>query len=592
MSVWIVSVGSTDVQLPVYEKITDAYGVVEWRLSCRAEIPEGGRRVIHESMERLARKGRVTYLKYDEILASTPVQGCTPRLIPRFRPRESERPPMVELAVDEDGESFVAEYAEGKEFKDRFRLSPGRDQVSEKFPVILPKIEPVLKSPLLSDDAPTAVFVLNTRRTDNEWEPVAAGPLVAQRVAQALELNWAVVGTWPIEDGVEWDAHAISIDTIRGREKFEVEKDQDLHRQRLIQLCRLIEARFPQERIVVTNTGGAPRVKDLVWRAIQGYFGEKRVSLLSVSEQTDEVIEQQITRKPSWDERDKVRFEVARALRERRVMAAFGLAAMLANSTQEKSEDWVGQVIDTLGPLCTLSAAPSLPRQASPFGNVELAAFRCEVALFEEDYPKAIIYMGALFEMLLGEFIIRDPFFNEINAKLDSDGQTLKINKENKPRLIKKNKQFDPASQFPLIGRFSGGDLYIRKGFSEFRSWCGWLDRRPVSGPIPNAIKNLKDLYSDYGKSEIRRLRNKIAHHTLAQDSLDALKSALRGRRLLSPVDPELRGRLTLLGNPRWTGVLEALCPGEQGMAGRLDEELDRLLDAVRAPGSTGGVRG
>ncbi len=583
MSVWIISVGSTDLQLPLYERVADEEGHHEWRLTHLVRLPERETRTIHEGLEKLAKFGLIEFIAPD-------------RKTGALSSRRGKDEPRLLLEVNEDGSGFAARYESSVPPSETpSRLDSAADEISSgkgnKVPLALPKLEPILGFPNFVEDPPETVLVLNTRRTSDSREPVAAGPLVAKRMSLAFDLEWEVKGD-PLHD-LPRKGTATSVDFIRGTETFEADGDQEHCQQRLIALCRWIDEESDGVKVWLSNSGGAPQIKDLVGRTIQTYFGEGRVTVLTVPERSGDIQEQPLAQSQGWGDRDRVRVACATALRQRQLIAAFGLASSLCTVPSTRNEGWSVAVIQTLAPLCLLPNPPGIPVQDCPLTGSKLVAYRCEAALAQKDIKGALLHLGSLFETLHGELLQRHPLLGRPGITWEPSGRSFEIaggiqqRTALKREVMEANELFaGPARgrQSPLLewtGRFTAR---VRNTYSEMPEWLTWMERSIFNrcGPVAHltlAATTLRALYRRYASvSKCRELRNQFVHHSPSQATLAEAQAILLDQALIKNDD----GALTLLGVESWSKIFRPL--GHNDLRDEFEGVLKGLLEKVRAP--------
>lgn len=576
-NIWILSVGSTDIQLPVYAKTEGESGQDEWRLAGRVNIPKSTQRFIHEHLERLAEQDLVNY--------------CTE--FSQAFPASDHNAPR--LKFDGAGEIIASYESSAAPVRPNHRLTATHDKLrigrDAPLPLILPKIEPICSSLEAFDTSPPeSVLVFNTRRVDDPSEPIAAGPLTARRLATRFDLKPMVLGD-PMGTVLSVGSASTSIDLVCGRERFEHEDTLRLCQQRLLRVCRAIERYYPRAHIWLTDSGGAPQIKDLVRRFIRTFFGADRITMLTVGERSGEILIAPSTGEPSWTDGDRTRAAVAEALRARRLVAAYGLASALRDVATSEDSAWVSAVLDTTAALCMLPALSDSRTAFSEMPSCLLVAARCEAAVAQGDVKSLLLQLSTLFEVLIPELLRRHPLFQHSGVRIHTRSNYVAVSST--PALehiaagcILFGEHYQAALyhdtyKFKHPSRARPVPLRIGNTHRDVAAWLEWmLETFEEDAPARQAVVALRALHLRFAGSSysLRVLRNRVMHECASEQTLREISLALLDQALVC----EYEGYLSLLRQSDWSDVITNLFTGKS-LIDVIDEAIDDLIDLVRS---------
>ncbi|WP_295447112.1 hypothetical protein [uncultured Thiodictyon sp.] len=541
---WIISVGVSDVQFPVWSK--DDYG--QWIGPQRFEVGRAGVRAVHEGLLALMRHGQV---RFDNTL---------PKAINRDLARE------LRLVFEQEGEDFLASIQHLRHTQDpAYRICGQADtlpnQGETQLPLYCPKVEallPVARETFAGN--PVTVLVLNTRRADGfteaPWEPVGSGPLVAKCLAERLGLDW-VDGQGQVP-GRLVPGTSTWVDILAGDEAME---DSSAQEQVVSRLSAAIQAWNPApgaaRQIAVTTSGGMPPLKPLIERVPATCVGQSNVSLLDQPERGP------ATAAPlNYDtrvaERETLRFHCAEALRNGEYAGAYGLASRAANLP------WARQVRDGLGPLLELSGTRLTikGRQLPPFA---LTACQIEVFLCMGDVAGALKRLATLIESSTWELIAGDARIRELGLQPDRGYDCLV------GALLPEHILFTEG----LLERNSKGRDHHRVRRLMW-SWPHWLKQRV--GGQSSAAKALDEMRLAYN-GEPQRFRNLLVHGPSELVDLDDVKRCMKNSGLIDAVDKPFGQNF--LSATKASSLLTAL--GETDLtaavSGHLKDVLNRVIE-------------
>jgi hypothetical protein len=490
---WIISVGVTDVQFPVWSK--DPYG--QWIGPRRFETGRAGIRAVHEGLLALLQHGQICF------------ESGVPKPLDRGVARD------LRLEFLQDGTEFVMTIRHTE-----YRISGKADTIPNphetQLPLYCPKVEALL--PLARETfagGQVTVLVLNTRRADGfseaASEPVAAGPLVAHCLAERLGLAWID------EQGQVPKALAPNtatwVDILTGNEPME---DFGAQRNVVARLGAAIRAWDPGGAggacVAVTTSGGMPPLKPLIERVPAICLGQDRVILLDQPERGPAKSEQ-LKYDARVAEREVLRFYCAEALRVGDYTGAYGLASRAAG------QPWGQAVQDGLGALLELPGSPlrlgdwNLPMSA-------LTACRIEIRLCCGDSIGALMRLGTFIESWIWELIPRDDRIQRMGLQIDRDAGYL----EGPLRLG------HPLVRLGMLARDSEGMDRHRVLDLSWR-WPDWLTHED-SGQLDLA-ESLANFNGRYAKKS-RELRNRQIHGTSAPIAPQDIESALMKGQLIA----------------------------------------------------------
>lgn len=500
---WLLSVGTTDVQFPAW--CQDETGA--WAELMRVEVGRHpGLRALHEGLLSLAAtEGRVL-LSND---LPPPV-------------REAKRLGVVVESVEVAGEQVFAarlEQAGAGAAARPMRISATGDEVPNAhdaqlvlyFPKVRDMVEVIRRE---QAGAQLSVVVLNTNRSlagETQREPFAAGPLTARFVAQQLGLSLADGGPG-LPLGLN-DGTATWFDILQGGERAETPETEAAVLERL---NGLIDAFAPgaEDCIVVSASGGLPQLKAVIERIPATRIGAARVRLLENPEGAREPQLRPLVEK--WTEREALRFQCAEALREGDLAAAYGLAR------RRSGLKWAKKVLARVGPLLEL---PSNPLPGYPAGCA-LRAARVEAALAMGDVPAAIRYLGVFLEAAVWEILERSTAVtNALSVDASSEQLTLHPGRALPHGL---DWLLDPDNNAPGVFKLRTGPM-----FTQLPTWVA--DRENGNQGLQGAATALAALGNEYsrrqpaGSDSIRAVRNRLSHGAGPIADVAAATSRLMG---------------------------------------------------------------
>lgn len=270
---WLLGVGYTDVQFLLHGR--DRYGqLVHSRLDLDGRGAPANMSLREQHLA-LAELAKAKCLRYPEEPLPRPARGQG--TIPEG------------LNFERDGDSAVTSCELDQPPGLGYRLHPEHDRLT--FPemqldIFCPKAQPLLP-PILGDlgaaglqPAQGVVLVLNTWRDNEPEEPLAAGPVVAQFLAQRLGLRWN-------PEFARGDAlscgETVWVNVLRGEETIESSAEQVIQRINAA-LCAAAQCIASPVRVYVTPAGGLPKLKPLLPILAAQHFGRDRVCLVEEPE--------------------------------------------------------------------------------------------------------------------------------------------------------------------------------------------------------------------------------------------------------------------------------------------------------------------
>lgn len=488
-SLWMISVGVTDLQFPVWKK--NEYG--EWAENFRFESGRNGSRELHAKL--------LTLLEHDKIVF--------PDELPKFLASPDKISGLgLELELDDEN-GFLASVTNNRSRTDHsYRISAHGDIIPNsaetRLPVYCAKVYELLDTARASfGDQPVTVVVIGTKRDENSAEgrdePIASAPLVARFLADKLNLEFQNnQGEIP---AVLSPGTSTWFDILLGQERAENSDAQRSVVNRLSQAIRLWNSGISPDtgKIFVTTAGGIPPLKPLLERIPATCLGQKSVKLLDKPARNALADASPLTFADRIIERETIRFHCIEALRERDYLSAYGLAR------RYHDQPWSVEVRRLLGPLLELENYPISVAAGKKISRLMLSICQVEINLCMGNSINAIRQLGVFLETAVWELIAIDKYINEWNLKVDVGEECLIGNLPEKEyenmsnqKLLTKNK-----NSYEVLG------LTWR--------WPTWLtDRshRPNSAPV-----HLQKLFSCYNgikgmTSTPRKFRNMLAHGT------------------------------------------------------------------------------
>jgi hypothetical protein len=530
---WIISVGVTDIQFPVWSK--DTYG--QWTGPRRFETGRAGIRAVHE--------GLLALLHRDQI---------------RF---ESGEPEAVRNARDlrleffqEDGAFLAAIRPE------EYRISRWADTIpndrEDRLPLYCPKVEALL--PIARETfagGPVTVLVLNTRRAvdfrEGPGEPIAAGPLVAKFLAERLSLQWHDgQGQVPTDLGL---GISTWVDILTGDEATE---DADAQGNLIRRLNAAIRAWNPgggSRQVVVTTSGGIPPLKPIIERVPATAVGQSNVLLLD-QPQGGKAAAVPLSYDTRVTERETLRFQCAESLRLGDYASAYGLANRAAK------QPWAHAVRDGLGALLELPGKPLIlsERRLEPYA---VCACQIEASLCMGDSAGALVRFGTFIDSTIWALIAGDARIREARLKPDREdeclvGQMLGSHALFEQRLLELNSK--------------GPNRHGVMGLTW--RWPQWLAQR-AGGQLhaSQAIDRLRLAYN----GEPRRFRNLLIHGAAEPVDLNEVRRCMRDAGLIAA--DNLRFGQNFLSTPMLSDLLTGL--GSSDLASGIGSQLQNLLNRV-----------
>ncbi len=484
---WLISVGVTDVQFPVWKK--DDYD--QWTGPWRFEIGRGGVRSVHEGLRALLAQDQITF-----------PSGPLPESLRR---EESQGLKLDFLEID--GE-FTARIKIPPDQPADFKIS-GREEAipnaqEAQLPLYCPKVDALLA---VACDTfagePVTVVVLNTRRANDfseaRSEPIASGPLVASCLAERLDLQWLDgQGGTPETLGANTSTW---VDVLIGYEAME---DPAAQQQVVKRLTAIIQAWHTEpdaiRHIAVTTSGGMPPLKPLFERVPATCLGQRHVRLLDQPERGP-ATSAALNYDDRVTERETLRFHCAEALRQGDYVGAYGLAGRYEAS-------WAQRVRDVLGPFLNLPGNRlALMYHGRPLHRFEIYAVQIEVHLQAGDGSGAVLALNSFLEaatwyLLCANTVIRD-------AGLTPSPETESINGVWPRNLV------TATNIAELLDQDQDTRRNQHKVSKLLLGGLAWLQNNANSGGrYVAAVKNLVELRDvcDSGNPSLRKCRNSIAH--------------------------------------------------------------------------------
>lgn len=473
---WMISVGVTDIQFPVWKQ--NEYG--EWTENFRFESGRKECRKLHEKLLRLIEHDRIIFP--DELPRNLSLPGLNPRL-------------EFEFIAEND---FLATVSLNRGKTDHtYRISAFDDTIPNdaeaKLPVYCAKSHELLDAARgLFGDQPVAVVVIGTKRdehaNESEDEPIASAPLVARFLADRLNLKFQN-NQGEIPEALSPET-STWVDILRGQERAE---DSDAQRSVVNRLSRVIRLwnsgiSTDPRKILVTTSGGIPPLKPLLERIPPTCLGQQSVELLdkpakgvpaeaSPLNYTDRVIE-----------RETIHFHCAEALREQDYITAYGLARRYRN------EPWSQAIIRLLGPLLELGDLPLEVNSERIDDRLVLTACQIEISLCMGDSVNALRRLGVFIEAGIWKLIEKDQRI--LNAGLIV-GRGHGVLQGKNIHLIPENLRQNKRQVNNLINE-----------------WPQWLQEQEGNQvEKARALNSLINCYKNAGGGEsIREKRNHLMH--------------------------------------------------------------------------------
>ena len=506
---WLISVGVTDVQFPVWTK--DEYGC--WTGLYRFESGRTGIRTVHEGLLTLLNKGS---LRYDSEL-------------PRQLGREEMRDLRLDFLVEPDTGDFAAAVRCDKQ-PDAYRIAKQANEIPNAqdafLPLYCPKIEPLIeKARDIFADHSVSVLVLNTRRADDfgreaSDEPIAAGPLVSAYLAERLALRWQDNGG-RIPDALGPNL-STWIDILIDHEAIEDPEAQGRVVDRVNAALRAWNGGVSDERgVLVTTSGGMPLLKPLIERVPAIHFGQQCVRLLDQPERGANAAATALNYGDRVAERETLRFHCVEALRLGDYAGAYGLAR------RAKGRRWSSLVCDGLGPLLDLPGKP-LHLKGAPVEPFVLYACQVEARLCMGDVVGSLMRLGPCIETMVWTLIGRDARVRELELRIDRANECL-LGAIPRGHPLYFGQLLDPRQSS------NGKGEHRVSGLSW--EWPPWLaepeGEQQQAGLALNMICFAYNASQQGGKSP-REYRNLLAHGTDQIVDAEEIRQTLKKRDLIN----------------------------------------------------------
>lgn len=459
---WIVSAGVSDVQLVLKDR-NGHYTRMECRNTERCTVRDQ-----HRDLFSLATSGCLIY--------------------PDHHVAESQRgqamPDGVVFSQDRQGAivGWHLVQAEGLGY-----VLPDTDP--GKLQVVCPKVRDLpsilqlnlAELGLLRSDG--RILVLHSHRAedlrDAQREPIAAGPIVAQFLAQNLGMTWEA---GPPDN----PNHSGWIDVLKGSETLE-NNEADILSRINSALNGIARSSSGPVHCFVTATGGFSKLKPLFSIIAARRFGRERVFILEHPERGAPFLERMGT---GQFEHQALRLQAVEQIDRGNWRAAYGVAS--AALVTQPNAKWAISLRILVAPLLDLT----LPEERVTISFTPLAhlALKVEAAFIENNVAQAIVLLGAFTETLIRTKV--HPLL------IDSGFFTYSTNAETYALKAEKSSS-DVEKRFPKMRRTDStqGRTTYRPDVSRFTlsHWATLLG-------IP-AIKNFVDKYVPIAKH-----RNYQAH--------------------------------------------------------------------------------
>lgn len=525
---WLISVGVTDVQFPVWTQ--DDCGL--WQGPRRFQLGRGGVRKTHEGLLNLLCRERI---RFDPELPPPVERELADRL--RF-----------EFAHDPDTDEFLAALHPAE-----YRLSQRAELIpndrEDRLPLYCPKVAPLAdRAREIVGKQALAVLVLNTRRAEDfgaeaRDEPIASGPLVARYLAERLGLTWQEsAGRMPESFGA---GCATWIDILTDREAMEEPEAQGRVVERLNAALRLWSGGGQDEpRVLLTTSGGLPPLKPLIERVSATRFGQPSVSLLEQPERgARSATATALNYGERIAERETLRFYCVDALRQGDYAGAYGLARRAGDA------GWAGTVWNRLGPLLELPGQP-LQLKGMPVEPFILHACQVETRLCMGDVAGALLRLGPFVESVAWKLIASDARIRTLGLTVDRANECLQgAIPWDHPLFATQVQYFRP--------NFEGTDQHRVNGLTW--EWPKWL-AEPQGGQRDAALALIQVCVvynSDQRGMSPRQYRNLLAHGTDQAVALSEIGACLKTRGLIAATGQDFGDNA--MATDRMTALLAAL---------------------------------
>jgi len=474
---WLISVGVSDVQFPVWKR--DEYG--RWQ-EFRFRRERGGVRQVHEGLLALLELGRIDF--------------------PDRLPKDLNRDEEAALTLDFEQEDGVL--VAGISGQDGYQIAAQGNEIpaGAKLPLFCPKVAEVLEAARATfGEEPVTVVALQTRRAEtlreSPGEPIGSGPLVAKYLADRLNLDWRPGGPEPenLEPGV-----ATWLDVLSGEEALEDAAAQRALAQRLTRLILHAWQPEDQRRIILTPAGGMPPLKPLIERVPAICLGQDAVRLLDIPERrAPEARVTALDYGARVAEQETLRFYCAEALREGRYIAAYGFAGGAAA--------WAPTVRNVLGPFLGLPTTGAPPMfDGRPLHRFEILAGQVEMRLQAGDAAGAALAVIAFLEATTWFLMRSASLFAEAGLAVNPDNETIDGAWPERPATA--------ANLAQLLDRDPSQSRNQHKVKRLLGEGVDWLGDNADGGPHRNAVAALVAFRDAAfaGEPSLRKCRNAFAH--------------------------------------------------------------------------------
>jgi len=518
-------------------------------------------------------------------LASEPdrVRLCSDDLAPV----RLARGPSIEVeSAEVDGQTMHSvRLRAGTEHDDvrPIRISASGEELPNAFDAALalyfPKVAPMAREMAdVRGSAALTVIVLNTCRTsggDAAREPVAAGPLVARFFAQELRLSCLQGGTTvphPLpDDSCTW------LDILQGSERLEDASVEDALRFRLNAAIDAF-APGPDDRVVISTSGGLPPLKPLLERIPATRVGSAAVSVLDNPEGSRG---RPLSLQPlaeRWLDRETLRFHCAQALRDGDYSSAYGLARRRLGAR------WADEAVACLGPLLELPSASAALSPLTEFKSYDLRAARVEAALVMRDVPAAIRGLGVFLESALWEVLRRSYALADAGLQVHPERELVYLPPDGRLDDVLES-LLEPTRDAPLSLKPRAHRMLTKLPL--------WVAKREQGSANAEAASALARLGVCYGQrtgrldaqgreidDSVRGLRNDLSHGAGPPLDLVSAQNRLSRRMHLSGIGCAIGENFLSQADARQ--LLDKLgTPNAPDLASRLKDALTRTLEAV-----------
>lgn len=532
---WIISVGMTDIQFPVWSQ--DEYG--QWTGPQRFESGRTGIRAVHEGLLALLRRDQICFASGE--------------------PRALRNVHGLRLEFFEEEGSFLAAVR-----PQEYRISCWAEEIpnerEDQLPLYCPKVSALL--PIAREtfaDAPVTVLVLNTRRSaafrEGPSEPIAAGPLVSKCLAEQLGLQWCD-GQGEVPSALR-PGTSTWLDILTGDEATEDADAQGNLIRRLNAAIRAWDSEGGQRRVVVTTGGGIPPLKPIIERVPATAVGQSNVLVLDQPE-GGKAAAVPLSYDTRVTERESLRFQCAESLRAGDYASAYGLANWATN------QPWARAVRDGLGALLELPGKPLTLRERRLQPHA-VCACQIEASLCMGDTAGALIRFGTFIDSTIWALIGGDARIREAGLTPDREDECLEGRLARNHALFGGN-LLDPNSKGPNRHGVTG--LTWR--------WPQWLAQR--AGGQLEASKAIDRLRLAYN-GEPRKFRNLLIHGAAEPVDLNVVRKCMLAAGLIAEsTDRQIFGQ-NFLSTPLLSNLLTGLESSD--LAPGVGLQLQNLLDRV-----------